>query len=163
MTKRKRDIFTVIESINNWFEAGEHCTITSEASEASANHLVTGTTSHDPLTANRLAAEVSEPWTEAVHVDPNCSHVMTNLNPQSEVADPLIPALDVSCPVTAGSRYGPVTEDLNQDNRYGGVQTTGDSLCTSETAIPGSEAERERELTITTFWRLLADAGYEVW
>ena len=26
MTRRKRDIFTVIESINNWFEASEHCT-----------------------------------------------------------------------------------------------------------------------------------------
>ena len=24
MNKRKRDIFTVIESVNNWFEVGEH-------------------------------------------------------------------------------------------------------------------------------------------
>ena len=30
MTKRKRDIFTVIESINNWFEASEHSSIPTE-------------------------------------------------------------------------------------------------------------------------------------
>ena len=113
MTKRKRDIFTVIESINNWFEVGEQHASTSEASEAIANHLVTGTPSSDPVTANRLVADVSEPWTDAVHMDPNCSHINTNPNPHSEVADRMIPALDVPCPVVAGSGYEPVTEDLN--------------------------------------------------
>ena len=96
-------------------------------------------------------------------MDPNCSHVTTHLHPQSEVANPLIPALDIPCPVTARSRYGPATTDLNQGSQYGGAQTTGDSPCTSETVIPSSEAERERELTITAFWRLLADAGYDIW
>ena len=36
MTKRKRDIFTVIESINNWFEANEHCTDFPPDNEGSA-------------------------------------------------------------------------------------------------------------------------------
>ena len=61
MNKRKRDICIVIESINTLFDVGEHHTSTSEAPEAGINPLITGPLSHDPLTANHLAAEVSEP------------------------------------------------------------------------------------------------------
>ena len=37
MTKRKRDIFTVIEAIPNWFEAGEWDTIISDRDAGNSN------------------------------------------------------------------------------------------------------------------------------
>lgn len=37
MTKRKRDIFTVIEAVPNWFEAGEGNTIISDTDAGSSN------------------------------------------------------------------------------------------------------------------------------
>ena len=33
----------------------------------------------------------------------------------------------------------------------------------TETPAPGPEGEGEGNLTLTAFWRVLADAGYDVW
>lgn len=60
MTKWKRDIFTVIDSINNWFEASAHNTSPLEDPEGDANHLENSSTSADQVTAKGLVAEVPQ-------------------------------------------------------------------------------------------------------
>ena len=164
MTKRKRDIFTVIESINNWFEASEHNTSTSEDPEGNVNHLVANSASSDRLTVNGLSAETSRPadtlvpCAEALHVSshPNCTSI--GPGPQSEVADRLIPASEASYLSAAEVGHVPTTDDSHE-----GAQPAGYSPGTGEITGPSPGAEDERELTIAAFWRLLADAGYDVW
>ena len=91
MTKRKRDIFTVIESINNWFEAIEPNTNTSEGPEGEAVGLGAIGTSSDHITTHSGVAEVAGsdytegPWIETVQVAPNQNHEGTECEPQSEV------------------------------------------------------------------------------
>ena len=57
MTKRKRDIFTIIESINNWLEASEPTTNTIEGSEGDTGNLGTIRTSSDSITTNGWVVE----------------------------------------------------------------------------------------------------------
>ena len=52
MTKRNRDIFIVIELINNWFEVREPTTNTTEGSEGDTGNLGTIGTSSDSITTN---------------------------------------------------------------------------------------------------------------
>lgn len=57
MNKRKRDIFTVIESVYNWFEAGDHSTDPTTDHEGVCgvpNHITNLETS---ITVNRQAAK----------------------------------------------------------------------------------------------------------
>ena len=65
MTKRKRDIFTVIESINNWFEASEPCTNSTadhEGVSSGPEHISDLGTS---IMVNGWAAERPEPVSAA--------------------------------------------------------------------------------------------------
>ena len=169
MTKRKRDIFTVIESINNSFEASEHNTNTSEDPEGNVNHLVVNSVSSDPVTVNGLNAEISRsadtlvPCAEALHVSSHPSCTSIGRGPQSEVADRLIPASEASYPSAAGAGHVPATEGSPRDDSHEGAQPTGYSPGTGETTGPRPGAEDERELTIAAFWRLLAEYGYDIW
>ncbi len=52
----------------------------------------------------------------------------------------------------------PVTDDSHE-----GPQPAGYSPGTEEITGPDPGSEEEKELTIAAFWRLLADAGYDVW
>lgn len=62
MAKRKRDIFTVIEVVPNWFEAGEGTTKTSEGSEELSNWV----TGHEDPAAYVAGEEAvrAESWVE---------------------------------------------------------------------------------------------------
>ena len=174
MTKRKRDIFTVIESINNWFEASEPTTNTFEGPEGDTGCLGTIGTSSDHLTTNGWDAEGagsdndSEPWTEAAQVAPNHTHEGTGLRPRSEVAASSSPSPKVSPPLTAETGCIPGPEDRQRGCNREGVQATGyhpDAVgeSTSEITGPSIEPGEERDLPINAFWRVLADAGYDVW
>ena len=127
MTKRKRDIFTVIESINNWFEASAHNTSPLEDSKGDANHLVTSSASSDQVTANGLAVEISrsantsEPWAEAFYVSSHSNRSSIGSGPQAEVADRLIPASEALHPpaVGAGSYQHPrVAKGISATNGF---------------------------------------------
>lgn len=60
MTKRKRDIFTVIESINNWFEASEPAANAPEGlGKEASNPRISGTSS-DPTTNPSVTADLTE-------------------------------------------------------------------------------------------------------
>ena len=50
MTKRKREIFTVIESINNWFEASDSINHKAESSEEGAGWIATKDTPFESTT-----------------------------------------------------------------------------------------------------------------
>ena len=60
MTKRKRDIFTVIESINTWFKASEPATNAPEGlGKEASNPRISGTSS-DPTTNPSVTADLTE-------------------------------------------------------------------------------------------------------
>ena len=52
MTKRKRNIFTVLEAVPNWFEAGEGSTATPEETDKGANWLPIRKDSTELVTGN---------------------------------------------------------------------------------------------------------------
>ena len=164
MTKRKRDIFTVIESINNWFEASELNTTTSDGPEGHTNHPITTQGSSNSLTVGDLGAGTSRP---ADHLGPSAkaSHVANSPNgtgigpgPRPEVAEPLITAPEALYPPATEEEHVPANGDRDE-----GPQPAGYRPGTEERTGSGPGAEEERELTIAAFWRLLADAGYDVW
>ena len=59
-------------------------------------------------------------------------------------------------------RSGPVTEGSpkGQDTGYQPGTVEGG---TSEINGQSTEPERDRELVISAFWKLLSDAGYDTW
>ena len=174
MTKQKRNIFTVIESINNWFEASEPTTNTTEGSEGEASSLRVIGTSSDPIKNHsgvvELAGSTSNegPWTEVAQVAPSQRHEGIERQPQAEVAASSSLSPRVAAPLAAVTGYGSGPEgehesshqEGRQDNRYqAGIGNEG----TSDLPGPCTEAEVERQLAIDAFWRLLADAGYDIW
>ena len=169
MTKRKRDIFTVIDSINNWFEASAHNTSPLQDSEGDADHLVNSSTSADQVPANGLVAEIprstntSEPWAEAFYVPSHSSDSSIGPGPQAEVGDRLIPAFEALHPPAAGAGYIPAPEGSTKDISHERVQTTGYNPSTGEATGPAPGIEEEKERAIAAFWRLLADVGYDTW
>ena len=168
MTKRKREIFTVIESINNWFEASDSITHTAEGSEGGAGWFLTSDTSSDSITTNGCGVEEAgsdhhtEPGTEAAQLASDCNQGGADVVLAAEVAANSLnhtkastqgAAVPGSVPNLEGSPEGRDT------GYYPGTVEGG----TNEITGPGTEPERERELTISAFWRLLSDAGYDTW
>ena len=92
MTKRKREIFTVIESKNNWFEASDSITHTAESAEGSTGWLLASDTSSDSITTNDWGVEESgsdhhtEPRAEASQLASDCSQVVADVGLVTEVA-----------------------------------------------------------------------------
>ena len=165
MTKRKRDIFTVIESINNWFEASEPTTNVIEGSEGEASSPRVIGTSSDPTTNQIVAAELAGSisneglWTEAVQVVPNHRHEGIERQSQAEVAA----SSSLSPRVAAATGYGSGPkgdqENSHRDGYHAGIGNEG----ASDLPGPRTDAEVGRQLAIDAFWRLLADAGYDIW
>ena len=149
MTKHKRDIFTVIESINNWFEASEPTTNT-KGSEVAIGNLGTIDTSSDSIMTNGWVVEGvgpdndAEPWTEAVQLASNRNHRGTDLGLKAEVAASSIPKPKVSTQWAAvpGSVPGPKVSQGNGDREGGQAngypQGTVDEG-TSDITGPGTE------------------------
>ena len=164
MTKRKRDIFTIIESINKWFEASESNTNTLEDPEDKTNLLIANNGSSDSLTVNGLSVESSRPaeilipGAEASHVSPHPNCTSIRPGPRSEVADPLISVSEAPYPPAAEVGHVAATGDSHERG-----QPAGYSPGIGETTGPDPGPEEEGELTTTAFWKLLADAGYDVW
>ena len=174
MTKRKRDIFTVIESINNWFEASDPTTNTTEDPKGDTGNLGTIGTSSDSITTNGWVVEGAgpdndaEPWAEAVQLGSNHTHGGTDLGLEAEVAASSILAPEASTQWAARPGSVPGLEVIQGEGDREGGQTTGYPQGTVNEGIsditgPGPEPEVERELAIKAFWRVLADAGYDVW
>ena len=170
MPKRKRDLCTVLESINTLFESGEPTAHATEDPEGDTDNR--GASSDFATTNGWLgegAAQGSDPesWPEAVQVASIHTHVTTYPSREAEVtATTLTPEVATRWAAEPSGVPGLVS-DQGEGDREGGqpagyIQGTRDRSI-NEVTGPGLGTEAERELVISAFWRLLADAGYDVW
>ena len=174
MTKRKRDIFTVIESINNWFEAGEPTTHTTEDHEGDNGNRGAIGASSDLATTNGWLEERAfpsndpKPRPEAFQLASSHTSAIIDPSREAEVAAKSTSTPEVATRWAAGPSSVPgLGFDQGEGDREGG-QSTGYLQCTENRGIgditgPGPDPAAERELAIKAFWRVLADAGYNVW
>lgn len=174
MSKRKRDLCTVIESINTLFEAGEPTAHATEDPEGDTGNRGAIGTSSDFSSTNGWLEERPvprndpEPRPEAVQLASIHTHVSTDPSLEAEVAARSTLTPEVATRWAAGPSSVPgLGFDQGEGDREGG-QPTGCLQVTENRGIneitgPCLEPEAERELVIRAFWRLLADAGYDVW
>ena len=169
MTKRKRDIFTVIESINNWFEASDPTTNVTEGSEGETSGPRAVGTSSDSIVNHIVAAELTESipnngiWAEAAQVVPSHHHEGIKQQPHTEVATSSSFTPRAAAPLAAPTGYGSEPRGDQEDPHLAGYQAGIGSAGTSDLPGPRTTVAVERQLTIDVFWRLLADAGYDIW
>ena len=159
MTKRKRDVFTVIEAINNWFEASENPITPTTDLEGSPSCFDSGcnTESEAPVANCTVPAPGSVgdpvPWKELGHG----SFGSAQLGVGSEVAekDAIYPADEsrVSGEAEAGTERGPA--DIGEPGSSGeGIQPIHQL---------DTEVKEEAEVNFASFWDVLRSAGYDVW
>ena len=169
MTKRKRDTFNVIDSVNNWVETGAHNLNPLVDPEGDANHPVNSDTSADQVPAHGLGVEAqgsastSEPRFGLLDGPSPNSGPNVGPEPRSEVTDYLLTACEAPYPPAVGTGYLPAPEGITSDTSHERVQAAGYNPDIGETTNPFLGPEEERERTIAAFWRLLADAGYDIW
>ena len=169
MTKRKRDLFTVIESINNLFEASNLTTNVTEGSEGETSGPRVVGTSSDPIVSPIVAAELIESipndgiWAEDAQVVPSHNYEGIKPQPHAEVATSPSFTPRAAAPLAAPAGYGLEPGGDQEDPHLAGYQAGIGSTGTSDLPGPRTTAVVERQLTIDAFWRLLADAGYDIW
>ena len=124
MTKRKRDTFNVIDSVNNWVEAGAHNLNPLVDPEGDANHPVNSDTSADQVPAHGLdveaqgSASTSKPRFGLLDgPSPNCGPNV-GPEPKSEVTDYLVTAREAPYPPAAGTWYLPAPEGITSDTSH---------------------------------------------
>ena len=174
MTKRKRDIFTVIESINNRFEASEHYASPIEDHKGSPSCLGPLNTQATKVTTNGWTAEGldsgndAEPWTKDIHVASNYTSDNTDIRTQSEVAVSSATRSKADSQLAGRIGEGTDPEDSPGVCSDGGSPADGHNPVSgdddiNEPPVTGTEVQGEGDLTLTSFWRVLADVGYDVW
>ena len=94
---------------------------------------------------------------------PNPRHVGTEWQPQAEVATDSLSSPRAVGPLAAATGYGLIPGGDQEDPHLAGYQAGIGSTGTSDLPGPRTTAVVERQLTIDAFWRLLADAGYDIW
>ena len=174
MPKRKRDIFTVIESINNWFEASNPDSHSSSAHEGvSSGHETTGDTLTQ-LTVNGWVAEGQKHGTNdksattLSHVAPSCSHSSEGVGRLAELdeGDVAVPRTDhqlVMGKGKAGTPQGAPTSNGAPKRPVDGYRPDISDLGPSLVPAPTTGTAGVEEPTGRAFWQLLKDAGYDVW
>lgn len=168
MTKRRREILTAIESINEWFETSDPITHAAESAEGSTDWSLTNDTFPDLVTTNGWEVVESGPdpstelRVEAFQVVPGYGQVAADVGLAADVAASSLLQTTHYTQLAAVPGSGPATEGSleGQDTGYQPGTEEGD---TSEIIGPSTESERERERVISAFWRLLSDAGYDTW
>ena len=152
-------MFTVIEAINNWFEASENPITPTTDPEGSHSCSDSGCNTESEAPVANWTVPASEsvgdpvPWKELGHG----SLGNTQLGISSEVAekDAIYPADEprVSGEAEAGTKRGPA--DVGEPSSSGeGIQP-----------IPqlDTEVKGEADVNFATFWDVLRSAGYDVW
>ena len=153
MTKRKRDLLTVMEAINSWFETSENPIAPNTDPAGSPNNIASeGPTANCVVPAPGSVGETVR-WEELGHVSPGNAQLGTC----SEVAGSyaIYPAGEprVSRGTKAGTERGPADVG-NPGSSSKGIQP-----------IPqlGAEVKGEGEVSFATFWDVLRAAEYDVW
>ena len=157
MTKRKRELITIVDSINNWFEAGGSSTQISESPEGEAVGCSSVGTPPVQLTNQVGAEEVAGPRTEVGQVAPSLNYEGTTGGLRSNVAarSPLNPEHLAQLAAVTGRVPSHEGRLEGRDSGYPAV--------TIDLPCPDTGADIERQLVLDAFWQLLADAGYETW
>lgn len=132
MGKMKASVFTVAESVTNWFQASCRTTTTTKPTKKEADQLGTGVEVANPSThAQTITVQVEAsqpvPIQSRLTAAPQCG-----LTASPQIGDPA----DVAVP--------PRTDMVE----LSGIPTTG-------------ELDPEREATLRAFWSLLEEIGYE--
>ena len=145
MTKRKRELITIVDSINQWFEAGGSNTQTSESPEGET--VGCSTVSALPVQpTNKSEVEgVIVPRTESDQVVLGLSYEVTTGGPRSNVAARTPISLGRSSPLAAVTGQGP-----GHKGRVEGLNS-GYPAGTSDLPGPGTRAETERQLVLEVF------------
>lgn len=161
MTKRKRDVFTVIESINNWFEASENRTTSTadpEGDSSGSEHINNpgaNTTVNDWAAASPETVSDAGPWEEAGHM----ASGNTKLEVRPEVAEGAATYTADGSRVSKGIGWG--TKEEEGSTGTSGPGSSGED--TRSIPTPGTEVAGEVDLALTAFWDVLKAAGYDVW
>ena len=157
MTKRKRELITIVDSINHWFEAGGSNTQTSESPKRETVSCSTVSTLLVQPTNQSGVEEVVVPRTEVEQVVPGLSYEGTTGGLRSDVATKTPINLGHPAQLAAVTGRGPDHEGRTEG------RDSGYPAGTSDLPGPSTGAETERQLVLEAFWQLLADAGYETW
>ena len=116
MTKRKREILTAIESINEWFETSDPITHAAESAEGSTGWSLTNDPLPDLVTTNgwEVVESGSDPNTElrveAFQVVPGCGQVAADMGLAADVAASSSLQTTHYTQLAAMSGSGPATE-----------------------------------------------------
>lgn len=165
MTKRKRNVFTVIESIDNWFEAGKCSTDPTADHEGVFGVPNCVTNLGTSITVNRQVVEdpnlVSDPeqWVEVGHESPSCLPISVQVEVQSKLAK------GAASWTANGPRLPTGTEGGTKDEEGPASKgELGNANLDTRWVLPlGTEGVNDADLAIITFWRVLKEAGYDVW
>ena len=159
MTKRKRDVLTVIESINDWFEASDTSTTPTTDLEGSFSGSELGGISAFKATTTEWEAANSEtvgdsvPWEGVSQV----SLGGTELGTKSKVA------ADHATYLADGSRVPEVARAVTEE----GPATVSEPGRSGEDNRPipqlGTGVTREADVNPNVLWDLLRTVGYDVW
>ena len=170
MPKRKRDLCTVIESINTLFGSGEPTAYATEDHEGDTGNRGASSdfaTTYGWLGEGAAQGSDQESRSEAVQLASIHTHVSTYPSREAEVAATTLTP-EVATRWAAGPSGVPgLVSDQGEGDREGGqpagyIHGTGNRGI-NEVTGPSLGTEAERELVISAFWRLLADAGHDVW
>lgn len=165
MTKGKRDIFTVIESINNWFEAGEHYTNPPVDHEGSCSNSerTTGLEICPEIDAQAAGSGISATHTE---VSDKVGCKSPNCHP-GHVGSEVIPELSREIPGRSSDSPRPSTKTEGVAG-YEGEAThdgePGDPTLDNRLIPPVvTEESDQTDYVFTGIWRVFKEAGYDVW
>ena len=148
MGKRKADIFTVVESINNWFEAHNHDLTTPEVSAELSNRSGT----HDKGTVYTQGDEAAE-------LGPSLIGVTINLGSGTSAAEVAPPGgLQLE-----GRTADPISSEVELGG--GGIEPIDPEVEPEEGArnFLWSEVLGSAGSPQEAFWKLLQAARYECW
>ena len=164
MTKRRREILTAIESINEWFETSDPITHAAESAEGSTGWSLTTDPLPDLVTTNGWEVVESGP-------DPSTELRVEAFQVVPVVAKWLLtwawqlmwrPAHHyklLTIPNWQLCRVAVQPPKAAQRGRIPGNEEGNNSEIIGQSI----ELERERERVINAFWRLLSDVGYDTW
>ena len=174
MPKRKRDVFTVIESINNWFEASAQYTTSDREQEgipsrsepkgeAIAESNVCGWSAEE-LGSNGDGGSVSS----VSLVASNCPDRGGQVETRSELARGTAnyPTLEIQ--LELGKNEVTEPQEVSDDHGYEGGPSAGYDLASLRPVsnlIPAPDTGKSGgdNLGPHAFWQVLKDVGYDVW
>ena len=171
MTKRKSNIFTVAESVTNWFEASNHNPISTKENEEVVSRPGSSRAPVARTAINRWAADPLE--------------VISDSEPRVVVGKGCVNWAEANAGSTVRSEVGTGTTTWPVANNQSAVGIEGVVDCWEDskaeggtgdgaelgspggvadlTSTPSAEVAEGDTRTPAAFWRLLKDAGYEDW